>query len=94
MPRPVVPKWSRRGSAGAERLIQRGWPALFHDYRRLVGTATPLVGLTLIAPVSFSLVVPALFVTPMALAYLEEHRLALLIAVFAALLLARGTSAS
>ena len=44
-----------------------------------------LLGLTLISPVPFSQVVPALVIMMLALAYLEEDGFALLIALTAAL---------
>ena len=71
--------------AWVERLIRPRWPAVFSTTRRLVGAAMLLVGLTLISPVPFSHVVPALVIMLLALAYLEEDGFALLLALFAAL---------
>lgn len=71
--------------AWVERLIRPRWPAVFSSTRRLVGTAMLLVGLTLISPVPFSHVVPALVIMLLALAYLEEDGFALMLALFAAL---------
>ena len=71
--------------AWIERLIRPRWPAVFSTTRRLVGTAMLLVGLTLISPVPFSHVVPALVIMLLALAYLEEDGFALMFALFAAL---------
>ena len=71
--------------AWVERLIRPRWPAVFAATRRLVGTAILLVGLTLVSPVPFSHVVPALVIMLLALAYLEEDGYALLLALFAAL---------
>jgi hypothetical protein len=71
--------------AWIERLIQPRWPAVFETARRLVGMAMLLVGLTLVSPVPLSQVVPALVIVLLALAYLEEDGLALLLALFAAL---------
>ena len=71
--------------AWVERLIRPRWRAVFSTTRRLVGTAMLLVGLTLISPVPFSHVVPALVIMLLALAYLEEDGFALMLALFAAL---------
>jgi hypothetical protein len=71
--------------AWVERLIRPRWPAVFSTTRRLVGMAMLLVGLTLISPVPFSHVVPALVIMLLALAYLEEDGFALMFALFAAL---------
>lgn len=71
--------------AWVERLIRPRWPLVFEAARRLVGLAMLLVGLTLISPVPMSQVVPALVIMLLALAYLEEDGLALLLALFAAL---------
>ena len=71
--------------ARAERLIRPRWPELFRPTRRLTGVAMLLLGLTLISPVPFSQVVPALVIMMLALAYLEEDGFALLIALTAAL---------
>jgi hypothetical protein len=71
--------------ARAERLIRPRWPELFRKTRRLTGAAILLLGLTLISPVPFSQIVPALVIMMLALAYLEEDGFALLIALAAAL---------
>jgi len=76
----VAPRLAR-----VERLIRPGWPMVFEAARRLVGLAMLLVGLTLVSPVPMSQVVPALVIMLLALAYLEEDGLALLLALFAAL---------
>ncbi|MBL6614756.1 MAG: exopolysaccharide biosynthesis protein [Reyranella sp.] len=79
--------------AWVERLIRPRWPALFSTTRRLVGTGILLVGLTLISPVPFSHIVPALVIMLLALAYLEEDGFALLLALFAALCSLAATGA-
>jgi hypothetical protein len=71
--------------AWVERLVRPRWPTIFETTRRLAGAAMLLVGLTLISPVPFSHVVPALVVMLLALAYLEEDGFALLLALSAAL---------
>jgi hypothetical protein len=71
--------------AWVERLVRPRWPVVFQTLRRLVGAAMLLVGLTLVSPVPFGHVVPALVIMLLALAYLEEDGFALLLALFAAL---------
>jgi hypothetical protein len=71
--------------AWVERLIRPRWPSLFQVTKRLTGIVMLLLGLTMISPVPFSHVVPALVVMLLALAYLEEDGIALLIALIAAL---------
>ena len=71
--------------AWAERLIRPRWPDFFRSSRRLTGTTMLLLGLTLISPVPFTQVVPALVIMLLALAYLEEDGFALLLALLAAL---------
>lgn len=68
-----------------ERLVRPRWPLPFHTTKRLTGIVTLLLGLTMISPVPFSHVVPALVIMISALAYLEEDGIALLIALIAAL---------
>lgn len=58
---------------------------IFQIARRLVGATMLLLGLTLISPVPFTHVVPALVIMLLALAYLEEDGCALLLALLAAL---------
>jgi hypothetical protein len=76
----VVPRLS-----WVERLIRPRWPELFASARRLTGVAMLLLGLTLVSPLPFTQVVPALVIMLLALAYLEEDGLALLVALVAAL---------
>jgi hypothetical protein len=70
--------------AWIERLIRPRLPSLFETTRRMTGAAMLLLGLSLILPVPFTQVVPALVIMMLALAYLEEDGLALLLALFAA----------
>jgi hypothetical protein len=70
--------------AWVERLIRPRWPAPFETAKRLTGIMMLLVGLTMIVPVPFGHVVPALVIMLLAVAYLEEDGLALLIALLAA----------
>lgn len=67
-----------------ERLIRPRWPTPFHTTKRVTGVVMLLVGVTLISPVPFSQVVPALVIMLLALAYLEEDGVALLVALIAA----------
>ena len=68
-----------------ERLIRPRWPMPFQVTKRLTGIVMLLVGATLISPVPFTQVVPALVIMLLALAYLEEDGVALLVALVAAL---------
>jgi hypothetical protein len=71
--------------AWVERLIRPRWPTPFQTAKRLTGIVMLLLGLTMVVPVPFSHVVPALVIMLLALAYLEEDGVALLIALTAAL---------
>lgn len=68
-----------------ERLIRPRWPMPFQVTKRLTGIVMLLVGATLISPVPFTQIVPALAIMLLALAYLEEDGVALLVALVAAL---------
>jgi hypothetical protein len=68
-----------------ERLIRPRWPELFGVARRITGLVMLLLGLTMISPLPFSHVVPALAIMLLAVAYLEEDGLALLVALAGAL---------
>jgi hypothetical protein len=67
-----------------ERMVRPRWPSVFQITRRLTGAAVLLLGLTLISPLPFTQVVPALIIMLLALAYLEEDGCALLLALLAA----------
>jgi hypothetical protein len=67
--------------ARLERLVRPRWPELFSTTRRTTGVAMLLLGLSMLSPVPFSHVVPALVIMLLALAYLEEDGLVLLIAL-------------
>lgn len=71
--------------AWIERLIRPRWPPPFQITKRLTGIVMLLLGLTMALPVPFGQVVPALVIMLLALAYLEEDGIALLIALIAAL---------
>ncbi len=80
--------------AWAERLIRPRWPGLFGTLRRLVGATMLLLGLTLVSPVPFTHIVPAIVVILLALAYLEEDGGALLVGLLAALCSLAATAAT
>jgi hypothetical protein len=69
-----------------ERLVRPRWPTPLQTTKRMTGGVTLLLGLSLISPVPFGHVVPALVIMLLALAYLEEDGVALLVALIAALL--------
>ena len=68
-----------------ERLIRPRWQTPFQTTKRLTGVLMLLLGLTMISPVPFSHVLPAVVIMLLALAYLEKDGVALLIALVAAL---------
>jgi hypothetical protein len=71
--------------AWLERLVRPRLAPPFHTTRRLTGIVMLLLGLSMISPVPFSHVVPALVIMLLALAYLEEDGVALLVGLAAAL---------
>ena len=80
--------------AWLERLIRPRWPPPFHTTKRLTGFVMLLLGLSMISPVPFSHLVPALVIMLLALAYLEEDGVALLLALGAALISLAITTAT
>jgi hypothetical protein len=68
-----------------ERLIRPRWPELFQTLRWMTALTMLLLGLTMIPPVPFGHVLPAVVVMLLAVAYMEEDGLALLIALLGAL---------
>ena len=77
-----------------ERLVRPRWPELFLLARRMTGLTTLLLGLTMISPVPFGHVVPALVVMLLAVAYMEEDGLALLVSLLIALVSLAITAAT
>jgi len=71
--------------AWVERLVQPRWPLLFQTTERLTGIMMLLLGLSMLLPVPFSQIVPAPVIMLLALAYLEEDGIALVLALLAAL---------
>lgn len=80
--------------AWVEKVIRPRSPGLFETTRPVTGTAILLLGLTLIVPMPLSNIVPALVIMMLALAYLEEDGLALLLALSAALFSLAMTAAT
>lgn len=68
-----------------ERLIRPRWSTPFEATKRVVGGVVMLLGITLLAPVPFSHVIPALVIVLLAFAYLEEDGVWLCLALAAAL---------
>jgi hypothetical protein len=68
-----------------ETLIRPRWPTPFESTKRVVGAVIMLLGLTLVGPIPFSHVIPALAIMLVALAYLEKDGVMLAIGLFVAL---------
>ena len=70
-----------------EKVIHPRWPTPFEATKRLVGTVVVILNTTLIfTPIPLSNVVPAVVITLISLAYLEEDGLLLTIALLAAVI--------
>jgi len=67
-----------------ERVVRPRWQTPFEPTKRVVGFVVLLLGITLLAPIPFSNVIPALVITLLSFAYLEEDGIALCIALAAA----------
>lgn len=80
--------------AWVERFIRPRWPTPFRITRRLTGLVMLLLGVSMISPVPFLYMAPTLVVMVLALAYLEEDGVALMVALTAALLSLAATGAS
>ena len=80
--------------AWLERLIRPRWPELFATLRWVTGLAVLLLGLSMVSPFPFSQLLPALVVMLLAVAYMEEDGLALLVALLAALVSLAITAAT
>lgn len=75
----VVP-WLHR----IERVVRPRWPTPFITTKRVVGAVILLLALTLIAPIPLSNYVPGIVIALIAIAYLEEDGILLLIALVGA----------
>jgi hypothetical protein len=71
--------------AWIERLVRPRWPMAFQTAKWVTGIVMLLLSLTMLTPLPFSQIVPALVIILLALAYLEEDGIALLVALVAAL---------
>ncbi|TXL74823.1 exopolysaccharide biosynthesis protein [Vineibacter terrae] len=69
-----------------ERMVRPRWRTPFESTKRVVGAVIVLLALTMLGPVPFSHVLPALVIVLIAFAYLEEDGALLTIALGAALL--------
>ncbi len=69
-----------------EKMVRPRWRTPFESTKRVIGAVILLLALTMLGPVPFSHVLPALVVMLMAFAYLEEDGVLLSIALGAALL--------
>jgi hypothetical protein len=68
-----------------ERLVRPRWGTPFETTKRVVGFVILLLGGTLLAPVPFSHIIPALVIALLAFAFLEEDGVLLCIALAAAI---------
>ena len=67
-----------------ERIVRPRWQTPFEPTKRVVGFVVLLLGITLLAPIPFSNLIPAAVITLLSFAYLEEDGIALCIALAAA----------
>lgn len=77
-----------------ERLVRPRWSLPFETSKRIVGLLILLLGLSLLAPIPFSHVIPAGVVILTAFAWLEEDGLLLIVALGAALVSIAVTAAA
>jgi len=77
-----------------ERIIRPRWTTPFEATKRVVGFVLLLLGVTLLSPIPFSQVIPALVIVLLSFAYLEEDGIALCIALVAALATLAVTAAT
>jgi Exopolysaccharide synthesis, ExoD len=77
-----------------ERFIRPRWPTPFEAINRVVGTVVLLLGLSMLAPISFSNVAPAILVILIASTYLEEDGALLCVTLGAALLMLAALAAT
>lgn len=76
-----------------ERLIRPRWHTPFEATKRVVGLVVLLLGATMLAPLPFAHVLPALVIMMISFAYLEEDGVFLCIALAAALVSLSMTAA-
>lgn len=68
-----------------ERIVQPRWTLPFETTKRIVGFIILLLGISLLAPIPFSQLIPAAVIILLAFAWLEEDGLLLILALVAAL---------
>jgi hypothetical protein len=69
-----------------ETMIRPRWPTSFAWTKRVVGAVIMLLGVTLVGPIPFSHVIPALAIMLVALAYLERDGVMLAVGLVVALM--------
>jgi hypothetical protein len=67
-----------------ELVVRPRWPTPFEATKRVIGWAILLLALTLLAPIPFSQIIPALVIMLLAFAFLEEDGVLLCVAMTAA----------
>lgn len=77
-----------------ERIVRPRWATPFEMTKRLIGFVILLLARTLLAPIPFSNIIPALVVMLLAFAFLEEDGLLLCIALAAAVMSLAITAAA
>lgn len=77
-----------------ERLVRPRWSTPFEATKRVVGFVMLLLGATLLAPVPFSHIIPALVIMLLAFAFLEQDGMLLCIALGAAVISLAITAAA
>jgi hypothetical protein len=68
----------------SERIVRPRWRTPFEATKRVVGFVILLLGMTLLAPIPFSQIIPALVIMLLAFAFLEEDGVLLCLALTAA----------
>ena len=77
-----------------EMFIRPRWRTPFETTKRVVGVTLLLLGATLVAPIPFSNIIPAIAIALVAFAYLEEDGLLLLLALATSLVSLSITTAA
>lgn len=77
-----------------ERFVRPRWPTPFAATRRVIGTVVLLLGLTLLAPIPFSQVIPISVIMLIAFAFLEEDGVLLAAGLAAAIVSLAITAAA
>jgi len=77
-----------------EKVIRPRWPTPFEATKRFVGAVILLLGLTMVAPIPLSHIIPSLAIMLVAVAYLEEDGVMLCVALATSLLSLAITAAA